>query len=160
MAITCSKTYFKNMVQDGANNKKLCSLLLKYSVITHLRTFWKWIRKNEQVFSNNTKENSVFVYLVWDSISINQQHKVWKEKARPVLREAYLIILHFINVWTAEWLYVMIKWCNHVYGHRYNGMLRHSWGGGLIFLSLQPFIAPALDLMPSLPSRQRREALW
>ena len=29
----------------------------------------------------------------------------------------------------------------------------------VIFISLEPFIAPALDLMPCLPARQRREAI-
>ena len=38
-------------------------------------------------------------------------------------------------------------------------MLLCSLGGAIIFLSLQPFVAPALDLMPCLPSRQRREAI-
>ena len=37
-------------------------------------------------------------------------------------------------------------------------MLRHSFGGAVIFLSLKHFIAPALDLMPCLPSRQKKEA--
>ena len=32
----------------------------------------------------------------------------------------------------------------------YNGMLRHSLGGAVICISLQYFIAPALDLMPAL----------
>ena len=33
----------------------------------------------------------------------------------------------------------------------YNGMLHHSFGGAVIFLSLQHFIAaPSLDLMPRL----------
>ena len=41
----------------------------------------------------------------------------------------------------------------------YNGMLRHSLGGAIIFISLQHFIAPALDLMDCLPSRPRREAI-
>ena len=38
-------------------------------------------------------------------------------------------------------------------------MLCHSLGGAVIFNSLQPFIAPALDLMTCLPYRQRREAI-
>ena len=38
-------------------------------------------------------------------------------------------------------------------------MLRHSLGGAVIFNSLQHFIAPALDLMTCLPSRQRRKAI-
>ena len=37
-------------------------------------------------------------------------------------------------------------------------MLHHSFWGAVIFLSLQPFIAPAMDLIPWLPSRHSREA--
>ena len=44
-------------------------------------------------------------------------------------------------------------------GQNYNGMLRQSLRGAVIFVSLQHFIAPALDLMPGLLSRQRREAI-
>ena len=40
-----------------------------------------------------------------------------------------------------------------------NGILCHSLGGAVIFLSLQHFIAPALDLMNCLPSLQKREAI-
>ena len=40
-----------------------------------------------------------------------------------------------------------------------NGMLRHSLGGAVILFSLQHFIAPALGLLPCLPSRQNREAI-
>ena len=40
-----------------------------------------------------------------------------------------------------------------------NGMLNHSFGGAVIFISLQHFNAPSLDLMPCLPSRLRREAI-
>ena len=40
-----------------------------------------------------------------------------------------------------------------------NGMLRHSLGGAVILMSLQHLIAPALDLIPHLPSWQRREAI-
>ena len=36
-----------------------------------------------------------------------------------------------------------------------NGILRHSLAGVVIFISLQHFIAPALDLMPCLPSGQK-----
>ena len=36
----------------------------------------------------------------------------------------------------------------------YIGMLSHSLGGAVICISLQHFIAPALGLMPCLPSRQ------
>ena len=39
-----------------------------------------------------------------------------------------------------------------------DGILQHSLGGVEVFISLQHIIAPALDLMPRLPSRQRREA--
>ena len=38
-----------------------------------------------------------------------------------------------------------------------NGMLRHSLGGSVIFISLPRFIAPALDLIPfllALPSKE------
>ena len=35
----------------------------------------------------------------------------------------------------------------------------NSFGGAAIFVSLEHFIAPALDLMPCLPSQQRREAI-
>ena len=38
-------------------------------------------------------------------------------------------------------------------------MLRHSLEGSVILFSLQHLIAPALDLMPCLPSGQRREAI-
>ena len=38
-------------------------------------------------------------------------------------------------------------------------MLCHSLGGAVILFTLQHFIAPALDLMPCLPSRHRREAI-
>ena len=38
-------------------------------------------------------------------------------------------------------------------------MLRHLLGGAVIFISLQHFIASALDLMACLPSRQRSEAI-
>ena len=31
----------------------------------------------------------------------------------------------------------------------YNGMLRHSFGRAVIFVSLQHFIAPALDFRPN-----------
>ena len=40
-----------------------------------------------------------------------------------------------------------------------DGMLQHSFEGAMIFVSLQHFIAPAFELMPCLPSRQRREAI-
>ena len=40
-----------------------------------------------------------------------------------------------------------------------NAMLCSSLEGKVIFIPLQHFIAPALDLMPCLPSRQRREAI-
>ena len=40
-----------------------------------------------------------------------------------------------------------------------DGMLQHPFEGAVIFVSLQHFIAPAFDLMPCLPSRQRREAI-
>ena len=39
------------------------------------------------------------------------------------------------------------------------GMLRHSLGVAVIMFSLQHFIAPSVDLMPYLPSQQRREAI-
>ena len=39
------------------------------------------------------------------------------------------------------------------------GMLCHTLGRAVIFVSLLHSIAPALDLMPCLPYRQRREAL-
>ena len=38
-------------------------------------------------------------------------------------------------------------------------MLCHSLGGAIIVISLEHFIAPALDLMACLPSRQSREAI-
>ena len=38
-----------------------------------------------------------------------------------------------------------------------NGMLRYSLGGEVIFISLQHFIAPALDLMPCLQARGTRD---
>ena len=38
-----------------------------------------------------------------------------------------------------------------------NGMIRHSLGGAVIFISLQHFIAPALDLMPCLQARGTRD---
>ena len=41
-----------------------------------------------------------------------------------------------------------------------NGMLRHCFGGAVIVLSLQHFIAPASNLLPCLPSRGGREAIW
>ena len=41
----------------------------------------------------------------------------------------------------------------------FNGMLHHSLGGAVIFISLQHFIAFVLDLMPCLPSQRRREAI-
>ena len=40
-----------------------------------------------------------------------------------------------------------------------NGMLQHSLGGGVVFVSLEHFISPFLDYMPCLPSRQKREAI-
>ena len=40
-----------------------------------------------------------------------------------------------------------------------NGMLRHSLGRAVIFIYLQNFNAPALDLTACLPFRQRREAI-
>ena len=36
-------------------------------------------------------------------------------------------------------------------------MLRHSLGGAVFFISLQHFIAPALDLMPCLQARGTRD---
>ena len=36
-------------------------------------------------------------------------------------------------------------------------MLHHSLGGAVIFISLQHFIAPALDLMPCLQARGTSE---
>ena len=38
-----------------------------------------------------------------------------------------------------------------------NGMLRHALGGAVIFIYLQHFIAPALDLMPCLHARGMRD---
>ena len=38
-------------------------------------------------------------------------------------------------------------------------MLHHSLWGAVVFLSLLYFIAPALDLMPCLPSSRREEAI-
>ena len=38
-----------------------------------------------------------------------------------------------------------------------NGMLRHSLGGVLIFISLQHFIAPALDLLPYVQAQRTRD---
>ena len=38
-------------------------------------------------------------------------------------------------------------------------MSHHSLRGAVIFISLQHFIGSALDLMPCLPSRQRREEI-
>ena len=52
-----------------------------------------------------------------------------------------------------------IRLSQTIFWKRQNGMLRHSLGGEVIFLSLQHFIASNLDLMPCLPSRQRREAI-
>ena len=42
---------------------------------------------------------------------------------------------------------------------QFNGMLRNTLGGAVIFISLQHFIFPTLDLMLCLPSRQRRAAI-
>ena len=39
----------------------------------------------------------------------------------------------------------------------YSGMLQHSLGREVIFLSLQNFISPALDLMPCLQARGTRD---
>ena len=48
---------------------------------------------------------------------------------------------------------------SHEKMERGNGMLCQAFRGAVIFVSLQHFIAPALDLLSCLPSRQRREAL-
>ena len=47
----------------------------------------------------------------------------------------------------------------HLIGPLHDGMLCKSLGGVVIFLSLQNFIAPALDEMHCLPSKHRREAI-
>ena len=40
-----------------------------------------------------------------------------------------------------------------------NGMLCHSLGWAVIFISLQHFIAPALDLMPCLQARDTKDCI-
>ena len=44
-----------------------------------------------------------------------------------------------------------------IFFYKVSGMLHHSFGGAVIFLSLQHFIAFALDLMPCLQARGKRD---
>ena len=96
-----------------------------------------------------TKENSVLLGVRYKSAcALGSDNKVYVAGG-----------INNPNPFLAQGIFIKDHIWHDLFFRGQNGMLCHAFGGAVMLFSLEHYVAPALDSMACLPSRQRRAAI-
>ena len=116
---------------------------MQFIVLTHFSLLQRLLSKNDMILINS-------VPFIW----------AWKIQYFYIVKTIWAIYQIPQAFGTRSPKIYFVKQTTSNFFHTFstlNGMLRHSLGGAVNFISLQHFIAPAFDVMPCLQAQGTRD---